>query len=307
MSHIGDDAHATATDVTSGYAVLSVMGPKAREIMRALSRADFSNHAFPFGASREIEIGAALIRATRITYVGELGWELYIPTEFAVYVFDRLMAAGEPIGLTLAGLHAMDSCRIEKAYRHWGHDISDEDTPIEAGLMFAVKLDKNADFIGREALLRLRQKPLTKRLAQFVLEDPQPLLYHNEPIWFGDKIVGRTTSGAYGHTLGGGGRARIRPGAGGRHSGIRRRREIRDRGRRPALRRAREPRADVRSEARAHPGLTAWRAATRLDRPSGRPDGVRTRRLRKGAAHPVIHPRRRDDRRRERRAERSHP
>jgi 4-methylaminobutanoate oxidase (formaldehyde-forming) len=200
--HIEDDARAMATDVTSAYAVLSVMGPKAREIMRALSRADFSNHAFLFGASREIEIGAALVRATRITYVGELGWELYIPTEFALYVFDRLMAAGEPIGLTLAGLHAMDSLRIEKAYRHWGHDISDEDNPIEAGLMFAVKLAKNADFLGREALLTLREKPQTSRLAQFVLEDPQPLLYHSEPIRLADKIVGRTTSGAYGHTLG---------------------------------------------------------------------------------------------------------
>jgi 4-methylaminobutanoate oxidase (formaldehyde-forming) len=201
-SHIEDDAYVTTTDVTSGYAVLSVMGPKAREIMRAISRADVSNDAFPFGASREIEIGAALARATRITYVGELGWELYVPTEFALHVFERLMAAGEPLGLTLAGLHAMDSLRIEKAYRHWGHDISDEDNPIEAGLMFAVKLDKNADFIGREALLRLREKPQTKRLVQFALEDPQPLLYHNEPIWLNDAIVGRTTSGAYGHTLG---------------------------------------------------------------------------------------------------------
>ena len=192
-----------ATDVTSGYAVLSVMGPKSREVLGAVSRADFATAAFPFGASKEIEIGAAIARATRITYVGELGWELYIPTEFALYVFDRILAAGEAIGMTLAGLHAMDSLRIEKAYRHWGHDISDEDTPIEAGLMFAVKLDRQADFIGRDALLRLRDKPRTKRLAQFVLEDPQPLLYANEPIWLGRTIVGRTTSGAYGHTLGG--------------------------------------------------------------------------------------------------------
>jgi 4-methylaminobutanoate oxidase (formaldehyde-forming) len=137
--------------------------------------------------------------------VGELGFELYVATEYARGVFDALMAGGAEFGLTLAGLHALDSCRIEKAYRHWGHDIGDEDTPLEAGLMLAVKPDKG-DFLGRDALLRQRDegaKRTKRRLAQFLLRDPEPLLYHDEPIWAGGRIVGRTTSGAYGHTLGG--------------------------------------------------------------------------------------------------------
>ena len=200
--HTPEDAHCFATDVTSGLAVLSLMGPNSRALLSAVSPDDFSNAAFPFASSREIEIGAARARASRITYVGELGWELYVPSEFAVGVFDAIVTAGAPFGLKLAGLHALDSCRIEKAYRHWGHDISDEDTPIEAGLMFAVKLNKGADFIGRDALLRRREAPATKRLLQLALLDREPLLYGNEPVWLGKSIVGRTTSGAYGHTLG---------------------------------------------------------------------------------------------------------
>jgi 4-methylaminobutanoate oxidase (formaldehyde-forming) len=137
-----------------------------------------------------------------VTYGGELGWELYVPTEFARAAFDALIEAGEAHGLRLAGLHALDSCRIEKAYRHWGHDIGDEDTPLEAGLMFAVKPDKGA-FIGRDALLRQRDAGATRRLAQFLLRDPAPMLYHDEPIWADGRMVGRTTSGAYGHALGG--------------------------------------------------------------------------------------------------------
>jgi len=125
-----------------------------------------------------------------------------VPAASAVKVFDAIMAAGGAFGLKLAGIHTLDSCRMEKAYRHWGHDISDEDTPLEAGLMFAVKMDKPGGFIGREALLAQMAKPQTKRLLQFVLQDPEPLLYHNEPIWIGDRIVGRTTSGAYGHHVG---------------------------------------------------------------------------------------------------------
>lgn len=199
--HIPDSAHAFATDVSSGYAVLGVMGPKSRALMQAVSPSDFSNEAFPFATSREAEIGFARLRAARITYVGELGYELYIPSEFACGVFDALMQEGPRFGLTLAGMHAMDSCRMEKFYRHWGHDISEEDNPFEAGLSFAVKLKSGVDFIGREALLKARETAPTRRLAQFVLQDPGPLLYGNEPIWRGERIVGRTTSGAYGHTL----------------------------------------------------------------------------------------------------------
>ncbi|HVM80639.1 MAG TPA: FAD-dependent oxidoreductase [Stellaceae bacterium] len=199
-SHIPEGTHAVAVDVTSAYAVLSVMGPQSRALLAKASGEDLSNAAFPFGSSREIELGYAKVRASRITYLGELGWELYIPTEFARNVFAAVERAGEGFGLKLAGMHAMDSCRMEKAYRSWGHDISDEDTPLEAGLMFAVKLGK--DFIGRDALLRQRETRLTKRLLQFALDDPEPLLYHNEPIWRDGKLAGRTTSGAYGHHLG---------------------------------------------------------------------------------------------------------
>jgi 4-methylaminobutanoate oxidase (formaldehyde-forming) len=200
--HIPEEARAIATDVTSGFAVLSVMGPNARALLGAVSPDDFSNAAFPFATSREIEIGGARPRASRITYVGELGWELYIPSEFAVHVVDLLLAAGAPFGLKLAGLHAMDSLRIEKAYRHWGHDITDEDSPAEAGLMFAVKLGKKGDFIGREAVAGAAAAAPTKRLAQFALLDPTLLLHGAEPIWLDDEIVGRVASGAYGHTLG---------------------------------------------------------------------------------------------------------
>ncbi|MFN8829968.1 MAG: FAD-dependent oxidoreductase [Labrys sp. (in: a-proteobacteria)] len=200
--NIPDTLHAFATDVSSGMAVLSVMGPNSRALLEDVSGADLSNAAHPFGVSKEIEIGYARVRASRVTYVGELGWELYVATEFACGVFDRIVAAGPRHGLKLAGLHALDSLRIEKAYRHWGHDIGDEDTPLDSGLMFAVKFDKG-DFLGREALLRQREAGSDRRLVQFLLEDPMPLLYHDEPVWRDGVMVGRTTSGAYGHVLGG--------------------------------------------------------------------------------------------------------
>jgi glycine cleavage system aminomethyltransferase T len=142
------------------------------------------------------------VRASRITYVGELGWELYVPTEFMLGVYDELAAAGAGHGLVHAGYHALNSLRIEKAYRHWGHDVTDEDTPLEAGLAFAVKFDKAGGFIGRDALMRHKQSALRKRLVQFKLNSPEPLLYHNEPIWKGDSIVGFIRSGMYGHSLG---------------------------------------------------------------------------------------------------------
>lgn len=200
--HLAGDADVFINDVTSAEAVLCVMGPNSRALLEKLSGADLSNAAHPFGAWREITIGYAQVRAARVTYVGELGWELYVATEFARGAFDALVEAGAAFNLKLAGLHALDSCRIEKAYRHWGHDIGEEDTPLEAGLMFAVKLDKG-DFLGRDALLRQRDKGAARRLLQFLLLDPEPLLYHDEPIWADGEMVGRTTSGAYGHTLGG--------------------------------------------------------------------------------------------------------
>jgi glycine cleavage system T protein len=200
--HLGD-ARAVLTDVTSAYAVLGVMGPRSRALLARLTDADLGSAAFPFGASREIWVASAPVRATRITYVGELGWELYVATEFAPAVYEAVAAAGDDLGLTHAGYHAMDSLRMEKAYRAWGHDLGCEDTPLEAGLGFAVRPDKKIPFIGREAL-RVQQDrlPLRRRLVVFTLEDPEPLLYHDEPIWRDGELVGRITSGAYGHTLG---------------------------------------------------------------------------------------------------------
>ncbi len=200
--HIPEDARVTVSDVTSAYAVLGVMGPNSRSLLSRLSHADLSNEAFPFGASHEIDVGFATLRATRITYVGELGWELYVPTEFARGVLDAVCAAGEALGARPVGMHAMDSLRIEKAYRHWGHDITPEETPLEAGLGFAVRFDKNVPFIGRDALLRQKEQGLKQRLVQFALEDPEPLLYHNEPIYRDGELVGYLTSGNYGHHLG---------------------------------------------------------------------------------------------------------
>lgn len=201
-SHIPDDAHCIATDVTSGYAVISVMGPNSRAVLQSASPDDLTNEAFPFAHSREIELGMGLVRASRITYVGELGWELYVPTEFAPHMFETVMEAGAAYGVKPAGLHALNSLRMEKAYRHWGHDISEEESPLEAGLMFAVKTDKSS-FIGRDAVLRQKEERPRQRLVQFKLNDPEPLLYHNEPIHRDGVIVGYLTSGMYGHTLGG--------------------------------------------------------------------------------------------------------
>jgi 4-methylaminobutanoate oxidase (formaldehyde-forming) len=200
-SQIGD-ARAVLTDVTSGQAVLGVMGPRSRELLARLTDADLTSAAFAFLASREIWLASAPVRASRVTYVGELGWELYVPTELSAGVYDAVVAAGEDLGLRHAGYHAMDSLRIEKAYRSWGHDIGGEDTPLEAGLGFAVRLDKRAAFTGRDALLRRQGKPVTRRLAVFTLDDAEPLLYHDEPIWRDGALVGRITSGAYGHTVG---------------------------------------------------------------------------------------------------------
>ena len=199
-------AHCIATDVTSAEACVSVMGPNARALLQPLTPTDLSNDAFAFASAQEIEIGMALARAHRISYVGELGWEIYVPTEMARHVFDAIVAVGEPHGLRLCGMHVLDSCRIEKAFRHFGHDISDGDHVLEAGLGFAVKIDKPAsrfgDFIGREAVLAKKQAGLSKRLVQFKLDDREPLLYHAEPIWRDGELAGHLTSGNYGHHLG---------------------------------------------------------------------------------------------------------
>ena len=199
---IHDDTLVTMEDVTSAYGVLSVMGPNSRPLLSRLSDADFSNDSFPFGTCQEIEIGYAKAYALRITYVGELGWELYLPTEFTGPVFDLLITEGAELGLRLAGYHALDSLRSEKGYRHWGHDISPADTPLEAGLGFAVSFKKNSDFIGREALETQKQTGLNRRLVHFLMDHPDSTLLHDEPIFRNGELAGMTTSGAFGYTLG---------------------------------------------------------------------------------------------------------
>ena len=204
--HIPDGAHCVAIDVTSAEACIAIMGPLARDLLQPLTTADLSNAAFPFASAQTIEIGMGLARAHRISYVGELGYELYVPTDMAVHVYDTIAAAGQDFDLRYCGMHVLDSCRIEKAYRHFGHDISQEDHVLEAGLGFAVKIDKSVgrfgNFLGRDAVLRMREAGLKRKLVQFLLNDPEPLLYHNEPILRDSRIAGYLTSGSYGHHLG---------------------------------------------------------------------------------------------------------
>jgi 4-methylaminobutanoate oxidase (formaldehyde-forming) len=198
---IPEGARATITDVTHAYAMLAVMGPNARKLLSKLTDADLSNAAFPFRTAQQIDLGYARPWALRVTYVGELGWELYIPSGFAVPVFDAIMEAGREFGLRLVGMQAVNSLRMESGYRHWETEIGPEDTPYEAGLGFCVRLDKG-DFIGREALVRQKEKGLTRKLVLFTLEDPEPLLLRNEPVFRDGAHVSEITSGAYAFKLG---------------------------------------------------------------------------------------------------------
>ena len=194
---------AIVTDVTSAYAVVTVMGPQSRATLSKLSQADLSNEGFGFATSREIDVHYAIVRASRITYVGELGWELYIPTEYAPSVFEAVLEAGAEFGIKPYGYHTMNSLRIEKCYRHWGHDITDEDTALEAGLGFASDFTKPNGFIGKDALLTQKANgPLTKRFVAFLFEDPEPLCYHEEPICANGEVVGHVTGAMFGHTVG---------------------------------------------------------------------------------------------------------
>ncbi len=202
MRHAGGFS-VVITDVTAGEGVLAVMGPNARALLEKVSPADFSNRTNPFGTAQQIEIGMGLARAHRVTYVGELGWEIYVSSDMAGHVFEALHEAGQDMGLKLCGMHMMDSCRIEKGFRHFGHDITCEDHVVDAGLGFAVKVDKGSDFIGREAVMARKESGPKNRLVQFRLTDPEPLLFHNEPIVRDGEYVGYLSSGNYGHTLGG--------------------------------------------------------------------------------------------------------
>jgi 4-methylaminobutanoate oxidase (formaldehyde-forming) len=202
--HLPEDAHAFVTDVTSGYAQINVQGPRSRALLSSITNADLSNAAFAYRDAKEIDIGFARVLCLRITYLGELGYELYIPTEQAVHVYDRLVEAGEQFGLVHAGLKALASLRMEKGYRDYGHDIDNTDSVLEAGLGFALDLNKPGGFIGKEAVLRKKAEgPLRKRLIQVLVRDPEALLYHAEPVLRDGRPVGYVRSASYGHTLGG--------------------------------------------------------------------------------------------------------
>ena len=187
-------------NVTHEQAMLGVMGPNARALLSELTSADLSNDGFPFGTGQQIEVGGAHVLALRMSYVGDLGWELYVADADAVRLYDALVEAGTSHGLVHAGYHAMNSLRLEAGMRHWGHDITDEDTPLEAGLGFAIAWDKEVDFIGRAALEAQRGRPRTKRLIQFRLDDPDLLTYHDEPIYRDGVVVGRTASSMWSAT-----------------------------------------------------------------------------------------------------------
>lgn len=198
-----DSGHAFATDVTGAWAQLNVQGPRSRDLLQSLTRADLSHEVFPFRTARHIDIGFAQVLCVRITYLGELGYELYVPTEMAGHVYERIVAAGERFGLVHAGLKALASCRMEKGYRDWGHDIDNCDDVLSVGLGFATDLKKAGGFLGRDAVVaKKRSGALTKRLVQVILDDPQSLLYHAEPVWRDGKAVGYVRSASYGWTLG---------------------------------------------------------------------------------------------------------
>lgn len=202
--HVPEDAHAFVTDVSSGYGQLNVQGPRSRELLQRLTSVDLSNEAFPFRAAREIDVGYARVLCIRITYLGELGYELYVPAEQAVHVYDRIVDAGRDVGLVHAGLKALASLRMEKGYRDYGHDIDNTDDPYETGLGFAVNLSKPGGFIGKEAVLAKKARgPLLRRLVQVLVKDPAPLMHHAEIVRRDGVAVGYVRAASYGHTLGG--------------------------------------------------------------------------------------------------------
>ena len=192
----------TIRDITEEWGTLSLMGPKSRDVLERVTVADVSNAGFPFGHAREIEIAGAMVRALRVTYVGELGWELHVPLAATGAVFDALMAAGEGVGIRPVGYRAIESLRLEKGYRAWSSDITPNDTPFEAGLGWTVKMRSNADFIGRKALESVVGQPLKKRLAGFTISDPDAVLVGRETILRNGEPVGYLTSGGYGYTVG---------------------------------------------------------------------------------------------------------
>lgn len=199
------NARAYVTDMTGAFAQINVQGPKSRELMQLVTDTDMGNEAFPFRAAKPISVGYAPITCVRITYVGELGYELYIPVEFATHVYDKIVKADSEnkIGLVHAGLRALGSLRMEKAYRDYGHDMDNRDGIYGVGLGFTCDFKKEGGFRGKEAALKEKSEPATHRLAQILVLDPEPLLYHAEVVYRNGTIVGHVASASYGHTLGG--------------------------------------------------------------------------------------------------------
>jgi glycine cleavage system T protein len=200
-SHAPEDGSVAVEDVTSRFACLGIWGPKSREILQPLTTESLANEDFKYMRARDVAIGPVPCLALRVTYVGELGWELYCPMEFGLRLWDTIWEAGREHGLVAGGYKAIDSCRLEKGYRVWGADITPEDTPFEAGLGFAVKLEKG-EFIGRDALAAAQDEPLERKLACLVLEDPRSIALGSEPVSVDGEVVGRVTSGGYGYTVG---------------------------------------------------------------------------------------------------------
>ena len=198
---ISDGLQASLVDVSSSFATLAVMGPQSRDLLASLSDHDLSNEGFPFGSCREITVGGTPVRALRVTYVGELGWELHVATEFALTLFHRISAAGQSHGLVNAGYRAIESLRLEKGYRAWGTDIGPDYTPLEAGLGWAVKLQSDVDFVGRQALVAQIRDPLSRRLALFTVDNPNVILLGRESIYRDDEPVGWLSSGGWGYTV----------------------------------------------------------------------------------------------------------
>ena len=203
--NIADDEFCCVSDITNAWAVLGVMGPDSRALLSDTLSHDMSTENFPFGSFQQVELGAVRAYAARVSYVGELGWELYVPVDQARHGFDFLWDKGQNHGLKMASMHTLDSCRIEKKFVHYGHDVAEVDTPLECGMAFVCDLEKDIPFIGRDAILKQKESKsfMRKRLVQFLLKDPEVMLYSHEPIMRDGKIVGHLTSGNYGHTLGG--------------------------------------------------------------------------------------------------------
>ncbi|MES0883866.1 GcvT family protein [Roseibium sp. SCP14] len=203
-NNVDPEAHVFLTDVTGAWSVLALMGPASRDVLAKVTQSDLSNEAFPFGTVRKIDLGYAAVLANRMTYVGELGWELIVPVEFTVGVYEDLMQAGQAHGIRDAGYYALEGLRIEKGFRAWSRELTPDITPLQAGLSFAVDFEKTCDFIGKDALLAAKSDPehLNTRIVQMVLKDSSPQLWGGESVLCNGTVIGEVRSAAYGHTLG---------------------------------------------------------------------------------------------------------